>query len=64
MATQNDITNLVQALTFYSDVLETIRRPNRKDKKMLDAQEHLVYAIDQLTKAAREQAKTLIDKGD
>jgi len=59
MAKQESLPELEKALTFYSDVLETVRSRVRKNKDLLEAQEHLVYSISKIKKVIKDMTKTL-----
>jgi len=51
---EKDLLELKSALTFYSDVLETLRKGAKLNKDLIDAQEHLVYSIEKIKKVLNE----------
>ncbi len=50
--------DLVHALTFYSDILENIRRKGF-NRDLLDAQEHLVFSINKIKKTIKDTTRKL-----
>ena len=65
MAKQNSLPELEKALTFYSDVLESIRSKISKNKDLLEAQEHLVYSIQKIKNVIKDMTKTINkDRGE
>lgn len=59
MAKQESLPELEKALTFYSNVLETVRSKIRTNKDLIEAQEHLVYSIHKIKKVIKDMTKTL-----
>ena len=63
MAKQESLPELEKALTFYSSILDTIRSRIRKNKDLLEAQEHLVYSIHKIKKVINDMTK-ITDRGE
>lgn len=59
MAKNLNLLELTKALTFYSDILEDMRRNEKTNRDLLEAQEHLVFSINKIKKVIKDKMKTL-----